>query len=304
MHKHYGAFLLFIGLLGSAQTPPVKLRVLGTVQDAGAPQLACKKQCCHNLSLVEKDRRKVSSLAVQVSGTNQAYLFDASPDLSHQFATLLENDVEEIAGIFLTHAHMGHYAGLLQLGREAYNSASVPVYAMPRMRTFLQKNAPWEQLLQLQNIILKTLEANQSVALEGGLRVQPIVVPHRDEYSETVAYWIQGPTKSALYLPDIDKWERWKTPIEEWIQRVDYAFLDATFYDGQEIPHRSMEEIPHPFVVESLQRFESLPLSQRQKIYFIHLNHTNPLLQFQSDAYQKVKALGYQIAERGDVFSL
>ena len=153
MHKHYGVFLLLIGLLGSAQTPPVKLRVLGTVQDAGAPQLACKKHCCYNLSLVEKDRRKVSSLAVQISGGNQVYLFDTSPDLSHQFATLLENDVEEIAGIFLTHAHMGHYAGLLQLGREAYNSASVPVYTMPRMRTFLQKNAPWEQLLQLQNIV-------------------------------------------------------------------------------------------------------------------------------------------------------
>ena len=304
MQKRYGVFLLLIGLLGSAQTMPVKLRVLGTVQDASAPQLACKKKCCHNLSLVEKDRRKGSSLALQTSEGTQAYLFDASPDLSLQFATLMENGVEHIAGIFLTHAHMGHYAGLLQLGREAYNSALVPVFAMPRMQAFLQKNAPWEQLIQLQNIDLKALVADQQVVLEEGVQVQPILVPHRDEYSETVAYWIQGPTKSALYLPDIDKWERWETPIEEWIRRVDYAFLDATFYDGQEIPHRAMDEIPHPFVVESLQRFENLSTAERQKIYFIHLNHTNPLLQTHSDAYQKVKALGYHVAERGDVFSL
>lgn len=304
MQKRYWAFLLLVGLLGSAQTRPVKLRVLGTVQDAGAPQLACKKKCCRNLSLVENDRRKGSGLALQISEGTQAYLFDASPDLSHQFATLMEDGVDHIAGIFLTHAHMGHYAGLLQLGREAYNSALVPVFAMPRMQAFLQKNAPWEQLIQLQNIDLRALVANQQVVLEEGVQVQPILVPHRDEYSETVAYWIQGPTKSVLYLPDIDKWERWETPIEEWIRRVDYAFLDATFYDGQEIPHRAMDEIPHPFVVESLQRFENLSTAERQKIYFIHLNHTNPLLQIHSDAYQKVKALGYHVAERGDVFSL
>jgi len=304
MQKRYWAFLLLIGLLGSAQTRPVKLRVLGTVQDAGAPQLACKKKCCHNLSLLEKDRRKGSSLALQTSEGTQVYLFDASPDLSLQFASLMENGVEHIAGIFLTHAHVGHYAGLLQLGREAYNSALVPVFAMPRMQAFLQKNAPWEQLIQLQNIDLKALVADQQVVLEEGVQVQPILVPHRDEYSETVAYWIQGPTKSALYLPDIDKWERWETPIEEWIRRVDYAFLDATFYDGQEISHRAMDEIPHPFVVESLQRFENLSTAERQKIYFIHLNHTNPLLQTHNDAYQKVKALGYHVAERGDVFSL
>ena len=42
---------------------------------------------------------------------------------------------------------MGHYSGLMHLGREAANTSKVPVYAMPRMLEFLAKNGPWNQLL-------------------------------------------------------------------------------------------------------------------------------------------------------------
>ena len=282
----------------TAQNKKVLLTVLGTVQDAGSPQMACQKSCCANLSEAEMSRRKVCSLALTIEN-NSAYLFDASPAIAHQFHSLQKKGVLDLAGIFLTHAHMGHYSGLLQLGREAWNSKQVAVFAMPRMAAFLQRNAPWEQLLRLENIKINPLADQSPIAIEGGVRVTPIVVPHRDEYSETVAYWIQGPTKSALYLPDIDKWERWETPIEEWIKKVDYAFLDATFYDGNELPNRSMAEIPHPFVVESVKRFQKLAASEKEKIYFIHLNHTNPLLNRTSKAYQQLSEKGFKIAEKG-----
>ena len=286
-----------------AQNKKVLLTVLGTVQDAGSPQMACQKSCCANLSEAEMSRRMESSLALTIDN-NSAYLFDASPAIADQFYSLQKQGVSDLAGIFLTHAHMGHYAGLLQLGREAWNSKQVAVFAMPRMAAFLQRNAPWEQLLRLENIKINPLADQSPIAIEGGVRVTPIGVPHRDEYSETVAYWIQGPSKSALYLPDIDKWERWETPIEEWIKKVDYAFLDATFFDGKELPNRSMAEIPHPFVVESINRFQKLKPTQKEKIYFIHLNHTNPLLNRNSEEYIQLSEKGFKVAERGLQLSL
>ena len=100
---------------------------------------------------------------------------------------------------------------------------------------------------------------------------------------QTVGYTIIGPNEQ-LFIPDIDKWERWETSIEELIKKVDYAFLDATFYDGSELPSRDMNAIPHPFVVESMDRFSVLSPEDKKKVYFIHFNHTNPLVNENSTA--------------------
>jgi pyrroloquinoline quinone biosynthesis protein B len=124
-------------------------------------------------------------------------------------------------------------------------------------------------------------------------------VPHRDEYSETVGFKIIGPKKSALFIPDIDKWDKWDTSIVNLISEVDYAFLDGTFYDTQEINNRNIEEIPHPFIIESLELFKDLKESDRNKIYYIHLNHTNPLLNSQSKEYKHVVSNGYNVAVEG-----
>ena len=115
---------------------------------------------------------------------------------------------------------------------------------------------------------------------------------------------IKGPNKTALFIPDIDKWERWEMAIESYIQQVDYAFLDATFFDGSELPNRDMAAIPHPFVRESLARFEPLETKEKKKIYFIHFNHTNPLLKENSQESKEVRAKGYHIARSGLEISL
>ena len=120
-------------------------------------------------------------------------------------------------GIFLTHAHIGHYTGLMYLGKEAMNSSNVPVYAMPRMKTFLEENGPWSQLAKAQNIALQEMQADSSISLTANLTVTPILVPHRDEFSETVGYIISGPAKKALFIPDIDKWEKWDLDIIQMI---------------------------------------------------------------------------------------
>lgn len=252
----------------------------------------------------QAERRYTSSLAVVDPRTNRAWLIDATPDFREQLYVMEQVSGATLAGIFLTHAHIGHYTGLMQLGREVMGAAGMPVYAMPRMATFLQNNGPWSQLIGLENIDLQQLRADSTITLLEDLRITPIAVPHRDEFSETVGFLIQGPKKRALYIPDIDKWLYWERDIRQYIWENDYALLDGTFFAGDELPGRDMSEIPHPFVSESLDYFDSLFKEQKEKVYFIHLNHSNPLLLPESDARRRVEAEYMHVAEEGQVLEL
>ncbi|MBR9860091.1 MBL fold metallo-hydrolase [bacterium] len=284
----------------------VSVIVLGNVQDAGSPHIACEKSCCTELSEKEAFNRLVSCLGLVDFELEDSYLFDASPDLTQQLKLLQDfSDFEtEIpTGVFLTHAHIGHYTGLMYFGREAVSADSVPVYVMPGMQQFLESNGPWDQLVNLGNIKLKGLDTT-GLTLNKNIRVTPICVPHRDEYSETVGFLIDGPNKTLLFIPDIDKWDKWIYKIETLIENVDYALIDGTFYDNEELPNRDMSEIPHPFVIESMALFQDLPAEEKNKVWFIHFNHTNPLLDQNSSATKEVEKLGFNVARLGDTFQL
>ncbi len=284
------------------------LIILGNIQDAGSPHIGCAKKCCAALFKNNNRNRKVVCLGLVDHDNEKKYLFEATPDITTQlkdlknYATFSEKEMPD--GIFLTHAHIGHYTGLMYLGKEAKGAKNVPVYAMPRMKTFLEENGPWSQLVSHNNIEIRSLKNNGTTDLTPNLKVTPFTVPHRDEYSETVGYTIQGPNKKVLFITDINKWEKWDIKIEDVIANVDYAFLDGTFYDGAEINHRDISQIPHPFIIESLERFKDLTLKEKNKIHFIHFNHTNPVLDKTSEAYKKVIQSGLKVAEIGAVFEL
>jgi len=294
-----------------AQSQPVQnsvsLYILGTVQDGGSPHIGCQKSCCSELFNKPDHTRKVVSLGVVDHKNGKSYLFEATPDMPSQLKLLKEraqSNQETPDGIFMTHAHIGHYAGLMYLGRESLGGKNIPVYAMPRMKMFLETNGPWEQLVKLNNIDIFPVQNETKVQLTPNLTVVPFTVPHRDEYSETVGYKIIGPTKSALFIPDIDKWSKWEKDIVKEIKRVDFAFLDATFFYGPEINTRNIAEIPHPFVLESMELFQNLPPSEKSKIHFIHFNHTNALLNQNSDSYKKVLQAGYNVSGFNQRFNL
>ncbi|MDC6386463.1 MBL fold metallo-hydrolase [Flagellimonas taeanensis] len=285
----------------------VTLHILGTVQDGGSPHIGCKKSCCADLFNNPDSDRKVVSLGLVDHEINKSYLFEATPYITSQMKLLKEfsGSIDETpSGIFMTHAHIGHYSGLMYLGREALGAKGVPVYAMPKMQAFLESNGPWDQLVALDNIEIRPLENERPIALSKNIVVTPFIVPHRDEYSETVGFKIAGPNKSVLFIPDIDKWSRWEKDIVAEIKNVDLAFLDATFFDGDEINTRNISEIPHPFVVESIKLFQSLPDDERSKIHFIHFNHTNPLLINNSGQQQIVLDKGFNIATFNQGFAL
>ena len=280
------------------------LVVLGIAQDAGYPQASCKKDCCKAVWKDLSKRKMVSCLGLVNPSEGKGFIFDATPDFKNQLNILQKNHHVDLGGIFLTHGHMGHYTGLMHLGREAMGTKDVPVYAMSRMGNYLKTNGPWSQLVKLKNIALRKLEDKTAVALASEIQVTPILVPHRDEFSETVGFFMNGKNKSAVFIPDIDKWNKWDADIVEIIKTVDIALLDGTFFENGEIPGRDMSLIPHPFMEESMKLFEGLSKEDKAKIHFIHFNHTNPVLKEGSVAREEVLAKGFRIAEEGMMFDL
>jgi pyrroloquinoline quinone biosynthesis protein B len=322
-------FLIINWLLGGSQVaaqnvdlkqPPATgapyIYVLAVGQDAGYPQAGCFKPHCMPGWIEPTLRRGAVSLGLIDPGSNHKYMFEATPNFPEQlymFEKEAPSSRYNFSGIFLTHAHIGHYAGLMFLGHEAMGAEQMPVYAMPRMTEYLKTNGPWEQLVKYNNIKLMPLKNQQAEALpfksgltkgEARLKVTPFIVPHRDEYSETVGYLIQGSNKRAIFIPDINKWEQWETNIAELIKSVDYALIDAAFYADGELPGRDMSKIPHPFVSETMDTLKGLSKKHREKVWFIHMNHTNPLLRADSEQSKQVKSKGFNIAYQGLRLSL
>ena len=284
------------------------LVVLGVAQDGGFPQAACRKPCCERARADSANRRHVACVAIVDPESRQRWVVECTPDFPDQLYQLdliaPPKDKVGIDGILLTHAHIGHYAGLIHLGREAMGTDRVPVYAMPRMRRFLRDHGPWSQLVNANNIEIHEIADGKSWNLNERISVTPLLVPHRDEYSETVGYVIQGPQRKALFLPDIDKWDRWEKNISDVLTEVDVAYLDGTFFADGELAGRDMSQIPHPFIAESMKRFASLPETQRNKVRFLHLNHTNPALDHHSPEAKSVRDGGYNLASEGERFKL
>lgn len=290
-----------------ASTGPY-LIVLGIAQDGGVPQAGSQE---HPGWADPRFRRRVASLGLVDRASGQRWMIDATPDFREQLRTLDDMAPVEgtpgLSGIFLTHAHMGHYAGLMHLGHESMGARGVVVHVMPRMQVYLRSNGPWSQLVERGNIVLQTLEEGVPARLTGRLTVTPFTVPHRQEYSEVVGFRIDGPKRSVVYVPDIDSWTEWDTAgrrLEDLIASVDVAYVDGTFYADGEIPGRDMSGFPHPFITVSMERLRALPPQERARVRFIHLNHTNPALWSDTKARRKVEELGFRVAEEGEQIDL
>lgn len=281
------------------------ITVLGIAQDGGYPHInntdefeavasgKIKKELVVSLGVIDKEAKK-------------KFLIEATPDLPEQLAMLDTHFLDQdpiINGVFLTHAHIGHYTGLMYFGREAMGAKDINVFTMPKMKSFLESNGPWSQLVALNNIRIQTLRDREPLKITNKINVTPFIVPHRDEFSETVGYKISGPTKTALFIPDINKWSLWENNIVDEVKKVDYAFLDATFYKDGEIP-RPMSEVPHPFIQETIELFDNESKEMKSKIIFIHFNHSNPLVNPENKDRKRLEEEGYRFANTGDVLSL
>ena len=271
--------------------------ILGSAQDGGVPQLGMKQS--------RGPERTASSIAV-IGRAGGAALFDASPDLRRQHRTLLtEQDYRTRTAanvfddVFLTHAHMGHYSGLVHFGREAHNAAGVACHGTESMHDFLARNEPWASLLRNGHLAWSEPDAESGWTLWNEVRVTALRVPHRAEHTDTVAYSIADLETgwSVLYLPDIDDWDAWPGHVGV-IDSHDVALLDGTFFDDSEEVGRPLSDIPHPRVADSVRRFRHVSA----RVVFTHLNHTNPVTDPGSRQARALAEAGFDVAFDGMAF--
>jgi pyrroloquinoline quinone biosynthesis protein B len=274
--------------------------ILGNTQDAGLPHIGCQHPFCED-SFNVYEEHYTTSIAVVNSDLKKYILFEATPDITFQLNNLKKNIFDEFLlpeSVYITHAHIGHYTGLMYFGREALGAKDIMVRVLPRMSNFLQNNGPWSQLVDINNIKIEEINFGSSTKELANIDITPVQVPHRDEYSETAGYIIKGENKKALFIPDIDKWEKWDRDLSQLAKEFDFLLIDATFYDSKEI-NRDISEIPHPLVTETMNLLSGLNKENRNKVYFIHMNHTNMMLDPNSELSKLITSKGFNIARLG-----
>lgn len=282
--------------------------MLGSVQDGGLPQAGCYTERCERAR--RGTPRYVASLALVEPAADRYYLVDASPDLPRQMDLVPGDGFRRRAaarrpfdGIFLTHAHIGHYLGLAHLGREALGISPTACYCTERMAAFLRTNGPWSLMVEEGRLVLDPLVTDTWRRVSPALSVKAIPVPHRDEYSDTVGFVFRGPRRALLYLPDIDRWSEWSRRIEDVVREVDVALLDGSFYSDREVPGRSYEDIRHPLVPETMSRLAEV-VAEGHQVIFTHLNNSNPVLDEGGPAERAVLDAGFGIAREGATLGL
>jgi pyrroloquinoline quinone biosynthesis protein B len=278
----------------------VEILLLGAAQDAGLPQSGCS---CDNCMGARQDPQKVehpSSIAIIQHSEKCFWIVDATPAFPAQLEMVkgITEDYE-FRGIFITHAHIGHYTGLMFLGKEVMNSHEMPVYVSALMGKFLSGNAPWSQLIEQRNIVLHTIVEEQPVQIAPYISVTGYFVPHRDEFGDTFSFVIRGANRSLFYCPDIDQWELWKRDLRTFLADIDIALIDGTFYSSDELPKDRISKVPHPTVLSSCQILEGLS----EKVTFIHMNHTN-LLYKEGKEKTRVLESGFGVGRRGQRWEL
>jgi pyrroloquinoline quinone biosynthesis protein B len=281
--------------------------VLGIMQDGGLPHIGCRCPHCAAAFEIPARAQLSASLAIVDDRLDPArvWIIDATPDIGRQLNALAPylgphphrpERLRQPEAIFLTHAHMGHTAGLAQLGPEAMAVSDLPVYASAALVELLRQTALWRPLLA--GLLLHTLRPGRPIPLSGDLSLTPTPVPHRDELGTgTFAFRIQGPGCSLLYLPDIDGWQAWPE-ADQVLSSCDIALVDATFYSAGELGGRP--PVAHPPVTRTL------ALSRRlsTRLVMTHLNHTNPLLDEDGPERAALAAAGLQVAYTGQIIHL
>ena len=278
------------------------VHVLGSSQDGGYPQIGCSEKCCNIAWNNSSSIRFPSCLALVNPSTKRYWLFDVTPEVKAQ-VKMLESYECSLAGVFITHAHIGHYMGIINFGLEVMNLSSIPVYVMPKMKSFLETNSIMNQLITNKNIELFELSDGDYYHVDEAM-IKPFNVPHRNELSETVGFEIKSNKKTVIYLPDIDSWDGWMDNLLPLIDSSDILFLDGTFFSKNELKTRDISKIPHPSIIDTMDKLSDLDSDLKTKIHFIHYNHTNDVLRDESKAAKSVIDNGFSLSKEMQSFDI
>lgn len=271
------------------------------------PQIGCDCPNCH-AARTTGHRRFAASLALVVEqpGERSVVLIDAGPDLRRQTdlippcpAEVRPSGRAPFQAVLLTHLHMGHYAGLLELGPEVLDARGMPVFCTYGVADVLCANAPWSLLVARGNIDLRPIAPGSPFEPVPGLRAEAFRVPHRDEFGDTVGFAVGAPGgRPLIYIPDADNWHGMAPPLRTLVQTSEVALLDGTFFDRSEltaITGRDQGEVPHPPVSGTVGELDGL----LDRVVFTHLNHSNPLTAAGSPQSRWLAERGARVAIEG-----
>ncbi len=248
--------------------------LLGMSQDAGVPQAGCDCPNCARARRAPGPAGRVAALGIVLESGGQVLIIDATPDFVSQADELRarvhrKDSANPVDGIFITHLHIGHYAGLLFLGRESCNASRVPVHASRLNCDFLKANKPFSHLVERNNIELREI-GNGRIPLNEDVAVESFPVRHRNEDGDTCGFVISGSKNRIVYLPDLDEWDE---VARNAVNGSSVAIVDGTYGTESEIPRRSDRSVRHPTIEETRSIFEN----SRTRLIFTHFNHTNAL---------------------------
>lgn len=275
------------------------------------PHVGCNRSCCIEARSSGKHEYP-TSIGLIDHETGQLVLIEATPAIDaqiallHSIASAGERCRRPVDAVVITHAHMGHYLGLAHFGREVASTHELPCFVSKKMAEFLRTNGPWSQLVALDQLQLNPFSPGDKFEPISGVHIEAIQVPHRDEFSDTMAFRIHGPNRTVLFVPDIDRWDAATMTaerLEALFDGVDVAYVDGTFYDGRELPGRDKRLVPHPMIVDSMERFAERAKSHPGSIRFIHMNHTNPAFH-DADVRRVIEEAGFAVAKQGERLGL
>ncbi len=142
---------------------------LGTGTSTGVPQIGCKCDVCSSSD--QKDKRLRASVLITEGETQ--ILIDCGPDLRQQ---LINNNIDYLSGILLTHEHYDHVGGL----DDIRPLGEAQLYAEKKVLNIIQRNMPYcfgdqrypgVPLIQLHEIDENNFKIND-------LEIQPIRIKH------------------------------------------------------------------------------------------------------------------------------
>ena len=231
----------------------MEILVLGTSAIKPLPRENCRCSIC--LSRNPKDRRMRSSILI-----NNKFLIDCGPDIKLQIANCpsLRNlgeglKIENLKGIFLTHAHEDHTNGLKKIKNLKLKIKNLPeLYLSRSCRKVLSKKL-------LSRFRVKIIKAGKKIKIDN-LVFQPLKVIH--PWIETFAFKtksLSGRTCQFVYMPDYKKISRKSL---KYFKNIDLLIVGGSSLE-RKLPW-------HATIRESIKLFKEMSVN---KIYFTHIGH-------------------------------
>lgn len=226
----------------------LNITFLGTGTSQGIPMIASNDPVC--LSKDSKDMRLRSSILISWEGSN--FVIDCGPDFRQQ---MLRENVQNLQGVFFTHEHADHTAGMDDLRPFCYQIGEMPIYLNKQTLKNLEKR--FEYIFTKVNrypgvpSVTPIIFDDQPFIVKG-LEVCPINFLHGNLTVSGFRF------QDFAYLTDVKSIS--KNEINK-LKNLDVLVVNALRID------------PHPTHFNLQEALDFVAEIQPKKTYFTHISH-------------------------------